>query len=294
MNYLLDDLLLQFDLTREQFHKQGRVPNELVLKRKQIVTFLHEQGIPWKEMAGILEKPLSFIQRNTDAMWNTKSRKNSSDSGVRTGKTWKGKKRPGQLERQWENGDFDSLVGRTLPTEHVENMKAGWTPEVKENHSLRVIESWKDPLFRENLMAFHRSPQERIRRSQLQTLRMTLDPVKWTRGNGSYIEVSKCIGASQLWVRSTYERKTVQLLEGNTHVTSYEYEKILDWEGRWVKPDFLIHYGDGTSLLVEVKAKWVLDLPKDHKVQQRLQISRGLAHIHGWGFEIWTQKELGL
>ena len=99
--------------------------------------------------------------------------------------------------------------------------------------------------------------------------------------------------SEKTFARSSYEVSAIVLLEADTQVVRYEHEhRFILSDGRWVLPDFLIEYADGSTLLVEVKASWVLNLPSDHKVQQRLQISRQLAESHGWGFGIWTEREL--
>ena len=43
----------------------------------------------------------------------------------------------------------------------------------------------------------------------------------------------------------------------------------------------------------EKRAAWVFKLPSAHKVHVRLNQSEDLAQRHGWGFEVWTEQELG-
>jgi hypothetical protein len=104
-------LLEKNALSWEQFSKRGRLPADLqwvVNKRSSIITEVHAAGTPWKEIIEITGLSLGSIERLTKAMWNSESRKNASAMGVKTGKAWKGKKRPGQLERQWAAGNFDA------------------------------------------------------------------------------------------------------------------------------------------------------------------------------------------
>lgn len=142
---------------------------------------------------------------------------------------------------------------------------------------------------------FHRSEEERVRRSQAQALRMTEDPVKWTRGRGALLEVLKCEGTQKLWVRSSYEQVAVQLLEADAEVSSYQYEPLLETPClRHIKPDFLAFRKNNRPLLIEVKASWVLELALDHPVRLRLQLAADMAGALGWDFEIWTEKNKGL
>lgn len=292
--YTLDFLLDKYDLTREQYHKKGRVSKEISQKRRQIVTFLHQQGLTWKEMSTILEKSTSFIQRNTDAMWNPESRKNSSRNGTRTGKMWKGKSRGDQLKRQWEKGDFDSLVGRSLPEEHVQNMKDSWTEERRKEKSEQMKKVWERPGYRTDLLEYHRSPQERKKRSIAQSRRIEENPEKWTRGRGSYQDVKRCTNGDRIWVRSSYETKALEILEDHDNVLHYTYELLCEDSQGHFRPDFFVTYKDGNREIIEVKSYWVLNLPKDHKVKKRLKRSKTHALSRNWGFQIWTEEELGL
>jgi hypothetical protein len=53
-----------------------------------------------------------------------------------------------------------------------------------------------------------------------------------------------------------------------------------------------VQYIDGRTVLVEVKAKWVLQQPDEAKVQIRLAVAKAEAYRRGWDFAIWTEDEL--
>jgi hypothetical protein len=243
-------------------------------------------------MVEITGLSLGSIERLTKAMWNKASRENSSAVGVRVGKSWKGKHRPGQLEKQWASGTFDFHRGRVRPEWELEKLQASWTPELRlraGEHSHRI---WADALLRSKLLAFHRSLEERTRRSILQTQRMLENPEKYIKGRAEWVLTPKGIG-ERTFARSSYEVLAIRMLEANPNVTKYEHEhRFVLCDGHWVLPDFLVQYVDGHRSLIEVKASWVLGLPSDHKVQQRLEVARRLADEHGWGFIIWTEREL--
>lgn len=286
-------LLEKYGITWEEFSKQGRPPAGVSEKRKQIVTELHFQGLTWDRMCEITGKPTSFIQRNTRAMWNKKSRNNVREVGRKIGSSWKGQKRPGQLEKQWESGNFEHLRGRTRTPEELRKQKESWTPERRKEFGKISKQRWIDPEYRSKLLAYHRSPEERVRRSQLQSQRMADDPEKWTRGRGAYLKVTKCLNGQRIWVRSTYEQAAVHLLEDGPQVESYQYERTFELvSGKWIKPDFVAHYIDGSTTLIEVKAGWVLNLPDTHKITRRLREAELVAKEQGWEFNIWAEEEL--
>jgi hypothetical protein len=146
---------------------------------------------------------------------------------------------------------------------------------------------------RSRLLAFHRSPQERARRSRLQTKRMRENPVKYLRGKAAWVDTPKS-QKSRTYVRSSYEVAAVAKLEADPQVMAYEYERQFMLEdGRWVLPDFIVTLTSGQQVMVEVKAAWVFGLSPSHKVSRRLQEARHLAAQHGWSFKVWTEEELG-
>jgi hypothetical protein len=104
---ILVPLLEKHDLTWEAFRKKGRPGQGVRDRRAAIVTELHQAGTTWAEMMEITGLSNGSIQRLTQAMWNLESRKQVRRGGQALGSSWKGKRRPGQLKRQWEKGDFD-------------------------------------------------------------------------------------------------------------------------------------------------------------------------------------------
>lgn len=285
-------LLSKYDISWEMFTKKGRPPKGVREKRSSIVTELHSRGLPWKKMFEITGLTNGAIQGLTKAMWNSESRKNSQENGVRTGKTWKGKKRPGQLDRQWAKGDYESLKGRVRSEEECQKLRDGWTPGKRAMRSLVKTLHWMDPQYRKGLLDFHRSPEERARRSVAQAKRIQEDPVKWARGKGQYVNTTKCSNGGRIWVRSTYEVAAVGLLEADPLVGSYDYESrfVLE-DGKAIVPDFLVTYQNGEKHLIEVKASWVFKLPPDDKISIRLEKSHKLAMVNQWPFHIWTEKD---
>jgi len=288
-------LLHKHGITLEEFHKQGRPKRHVKLAREAIVTELHESGMTWNEMAEITGKSTSFIQRNTKAVGNPASHRNRVENARKVGRSRAGEKKPWlskAMKRKWYEGDFDFHIGRVRPEEEKKALKEAWKdPTLRQEASDRLKSLWEDPQYRQNLLQFHRSEEERVRRSRAQTLRLLQNPSKWSRGQGGYVTVTKCSGKSRIWVRSSYEEATVHLLESDPTVCSFEYEPRFELEcGRWILPDFLITYKDGSKILVEVKASWVLSLPADSKKIRRLEESRRVAASKGWFFEIWPEK----
>lgn len=101
-------LLQKHSLDWSVFVKRGRPPGGVREKRSAIVTELHESGYSWADMMTITGLSNGAIQRLTQAMWNPESRENVRQNMKKVGGSWRGKKRPGQLEAQWGKGDFDS------------------------------------------------------------------------------------------------------------------------------------------------------------------------------------------
>lgn len=289
---LLIPLLEEFELTWEVFSKKGRPPKGVFEKRSKIVTALHERGHSWQELQDITGLSLGGVQRLTQGVGCPAMREKRRKIGAALGRTWKGKSRPGQLASQWAKGDFDSLVGRKRTPQEIENAKLGWTEEKRRAASKRSKAMWEDPEYRDNLLSFHRSGEERIRRSQLQSQRMIEDPIKWTRGKGSWVESAKS-KKGRFWVRSSYEQRSVELLDCDPSVKSFEYERQLKLaSGKYIRPDFIVEKFDGSITLVEVKASWVLSQPKTHKAVIRLRIAEVEALRRGWAFKVWTEEEL--
>lgn len=285
-------LLQDNDISVEIFRKKGRPPKGVREKRSAIVTALHKSGKSWAEMEEITGFSTGAIHRLTEAVGCQAMKQKQKQLGKAVGFSWKGKSRPNQLEKQWESGCFDHLKGRVRTPEERQKLREGWTEEARQRRSELSKELWDDPDMREQLLAFHRSPEERIRRSKAQARRMKENPSKYLRGKGCWVTPSKA-KRDLFWIRSSYEKKAIEVLEADSNVMSYEYEKMITLpSGRWIFPDFLIQYVNKGLYLVEVKASWVLKRPEDSKERKRLQIAEEQVNQRGWGFSVWTEKEL--
>lgn len=288
---MLEELLVKFDLTREQLNKKGRVAKEIVEKRSALVTHLHEEGLTWKEMSEITGLSNGSIQRLTKAKGCDAVRDRRKELGTRISKYWEGKSRHEQLKRQWAKGDYDFHRGRTRPQHERDKLKEGWNnPESKAKasaHSLREV--WGNSEVKQKLMDFHQDTEERARRSNAQAIRMKENPTPYLRGKTS-IEATPKGNKDEVRVRSSYEAKTISILESDPNVKSYTYEPIYKVAGRTILPDFVVHYQDGSTTLVEVKPQWALNR---EDVIARLALSQKVANDNGWAYQTWTEKELG-
>ena len=286
-------LLQEHGLTWEEFLKRGRPPAGMRDKRAAIVTKLHESGCSWAEMYEITGLSNGAIQRLTGAKGCKAVQEKRKRLGRDVGATWAGKKRPGQLERQWAKGTFDFHRGRIRPPEEIEKLRAGWTPSHRLQAGERTkIRIWGDAKIRERLLRFHRSPEERGRCSRAQVQRMLENPEKYLRGRSQWVDTPKG-SALRAYARSSYEVAAIQMLERDPRVIRYEHEhRIVLPDGHWVLPDFLVEYQGGRVVVVEIKASWVFNLPEGHKVKKRLRLAQELAVARGWEFSIWTEQEL--
>lgn len=289
-------LLEKHNISLTDFHKKGRPAKgdgHFLALRKAVVTEIHSMGTSWKDMMEITGLSNGAIQRLTGAMWNPESRKVVSAKGSALGRTWKGKKRPGQLEAQWKAGVFDFHRGRVPSEEERQALRDRWTEEKKVKFSAEMKLRWQDPAYRDNLLAFHRSPEERVRMSEAQSLRMSETPEVYAKGLSQWVVTPKG-NKPRVFARSSYEVAAISILEGDPNVVSYEFERRIKLNGgKWILPDFLVARNDGPITLLEVKASWVLTSPKAIKERARLELAQKLASENGWGFTIWTEKELG-
>lgn len=120
---------------------------------------------------------------------------------------------------------------------------------------------------------------------------MAQAPAKYLKGKASVVKTPKGT-QPKVTVRSSYEAAAIRVLEADPAVLGYEYEAVLQLaNGKHILPDFLVHYATGTTL-VEVKAAWATRLPATHKVTERLKVAKDYACQQGWGFTVWTEKEL--
>lgn len=103
--------------------------------------------------------------------------------------------------------------------------------------------------------------------------------------------------AGDIFYRSSYEKIAYEMLDADETVLAYRPEpfviKYQDFEGstRRYRPDVLVSKMNGNSILVEVKPEWRL---QEEKTIVKLDAGRNYANQKGWGFEVWTEKELGI
>jgi len=289
---MLEELLVKFDLTIEQLNKKGRVAKEIVEKRSALVSHLHKQGFSWKEMTEITGLSNGSIQRLTKAKGCKAVQDKRKKLGANAGRSTKGMDRSEQLKKQWAKGDFDFHRGRVRPQHERDKLKKAW-----EDPKLRLLASenakkyvWGNSDVKQKLMDFHHDPEERARRSNAQAIRMKENPTPYLRGKTS-IEATPKGTKDEVRVRSSYEAKTISILESDPNVKSYTYEPIYKVAGRTILPDFVVHYQDGSTTLVEVKPQWALNR---EDVIARLALSQKVADDNGWSYQTWTEKELGL
>ncbi len=293
----LEPLLVKHGLSWEAFSKKGRPPKGVRSRRATIVTELHQTGTSWQKMLEVTGLSLMGIQRLTEAVGCEAACRNRAINAAKVGASLRGRAKPwlsAKLERDWAEGLFDFHRGRQRSEDEKEKLReASRRPEVKARRSASAKRRWRNPKHRQALLGYHRSPENRHRMSELQSRRMLEDPVKWTKGRGAYVETCKC-AKGRIWTRSSHERAAVARVEGDPHVVSFEFEPRFNVAAgrRWILPDLLLHTLKG-KILVEVKAAWVLTLPPEHKVQQRLKLAEDLARSRGWQFAVWTEKDLG-
>ena len=292
----LTPLLQKYGITHADFIKKGRpakgTGEVLVAMRRAIITEMHAQGMTWAEMIEVTGLGNASIQRLTGAMWNPESRKRVRENGVRTGKMWKGKTRPGQLERQWAAGTFDFHRGRVRSENERQALREGWTLGCRQEASRHSLRNWSNPDVREKIMAFHTSPDERVRRSATQAQRMKDTPGMYVRGRAEWVDTPKGLH-ERAYVRSSYEKAAVNRLESDPDVVRYEHERLLSLpDGRWFLPDFIVERLNATVVLIEVKAAWALMHPDCEGVRQRITMSESFAKEQGWDFAVWTEREL--
>lgn len=289
-------LLEKNGLTHAQFVARGRPPKtsprNLLQARSSIVTELHLSGLTWAELIEVTGLSQPSIARMTGAKWSEVPRSHRSASGIRTGKLWAGRKRPGQLEKQWASGAFDRLRGRPITEDTRLKILASYTPERREKMSRAGLARWARGEFRARLLSRFRTPEERLRRSLRQTERMVRYPWRYSRGRSGWVEAVK--GATtKIYARSSYEMAAVRRLDSDSEVIRWEHERRFPTDdGRWILPDFLVWTSSAKVLLIEVKASWVYGLPREDRVHKRLAQAAELARERGWEFVVWTEKEL--
>ena len=115
----------------------------------------------------------------------------------------------------------------------------------------------------------------------------------YSRGKKGHHDSPK---AGNIFYRSSYERIAYELLDNDATVTHYQPEPFTikytnaDGDVRRYRPDVLVWKGEQT-ILVEIKPEWQIDNPKNIL---KFEAGKQYAAQKGWGFEVWTEKELGI
>ena len=290
-------LLEKHGLPWDLYSRKGRLPKGLqwvAEKRRDIITELHLSGMSWARMIEVTGLSLGAIERGTRAMWNEASRQNRRDGMLRVCQSNVGRKMPWvtlNLQKAWAEGKFNFHRGRKRSREEKDLLKEiAARPENKQRRSVQFTNLWQQPEYRDALLAYHRSEEQRQIRSEAQTKRMAEHPEKWCCGIGAWVEPLRCT-RPRIWTRSSFERKFVSLLDSHSEVDHYEFEPITRLpNGRWILPDFVVTWKDGHTSLIEVKPHYVLAQPLELKVSQRLCVAYQYSVTKGWAFQVWTEK----
>jgi hypothetical protein len=214
-------LLEKHCITWEEYQsvcRVGRTPKALAPlneKKKAIITDLHLQGTPWAKMMEITGLSNGNIQRNTKGMWNEASRINVKESAAKVGHARKGEKKPWLTElmkKEWVAGKFDFHIGRVRSEEEMQILKDSQTPELRAHMSKVRKDLWATAEYRDNLLDFHRSPEERAKRSASATEQSIKNPI--TYGIAAWYEPAKC-SKHPIYTRSSYERATCDLFDSH-------------------------------------------------------------------------------
>jgi len=94
--------------------------------------------------------------------------------------------------------------------------------------------------------------------------------------------------AGCIYCDSSYELKAALLLDEDDDVMFYESQLPFQGKEHKRRMDFFVHLKDGSKKMVEVK-------PEKRISQFQEQINDNEVHAkeNGYGFEIWTERELG-
>ncbi len=104
-----------------------------------------------------------------------------------------------------------------------------------------------------------------------------------------------------IFYESTYEYKTIRMLEDNPSVLGYERCPIhikvqvsnIDGSPRVFRynPDFLVTFSNGSQYIIEVKAKGLMF---DFFVKSKIAAGFELTKYLNFGYLVWTEKELNI
>jgi len=99
----------------------------------------------------------------------------------------------------------------------------------------------------------------------------------------------------EIYYASSYELKALNIFETNSDILYFERCKTLieysdeNSVKRIYIPDFFLVMEDGTRKIIEIKAKWQTT---EKRTKLKLASARKYFENLGYGFEVWTEKEL--
>lgn len=174
------------------------------------------------------------------------------------------------------------------------------TPEMRAKRSAsnrKRIANGHDPLWTAETRA-KRSEAARKRRWSAETkLKMSVARAAYLQSedfSAKYpIPVSTKQKGRRRFVRFSYERAVIRLLEAESSVAAYQIEPMkvpyIDASGamKTTVPDLLVWWSNGARVLVEVKASWAVA-----RQAAKLSAMRVYAHRHKMGFAVLTEVEL--
>lgn len=287
----LAPLLDKHCISWESFSKKGRPPKGVSAIRSAIVTELHATGRTWSEVMQITGLSNGAVQQLTRAKRNPNTMARVRATAAMLGKSLAGVRKPWlsqYLKTRWASGQFDFHRAPRSESDRAA-MRASWTFERRARMSHIRTVLWTNSDYRTRLLAYHRSTEVRRHRSFQQAARMAHNPGTFLRGVRSLVFAMKCDNFIFIHTRSSYETAVVHILEADSRVRSYSYERPMWDDVGTLLPDFIVNWDDGSTTLVEVKAHWATLLPPDHKVSVRLERSRHIAARMGWTFDTWTE-----
>ena len=109
------------------------------------------------------------------------------------------------------------------------------------------------------------------------------------RGITEWVDTQK---GGRILTRSRMEKIAAARLDVDPQVTSFEYERPIRVGTRVIFPDFIAHYVDGSTTLIEIKPTYVFRLDDAAKTEARLETARQVAAQNGWAFTLWTEQNL--
>lgn len=91
-----------------------------------------------------------------------------------------------------------------------------------------------------------------------------------------------------IYYQSSYELRAATLLDDNPMVESYVNQIAFQIDGRERFIDYLITWSDGSKSILEIKPE-----RRIIEFNQQIDDNKKYAKLKGWGFDLWSEKELG-